>query len=300
MDLTAALRALVRTVERRSITAAARDLGLSQPAVSKLLRRLEEHAGARLLDRSSRAVRPTPQGLALYEASQSSLATIDAAVEAVRKDMGEVSGTLRVHGPVCLGESHVHRIVADFQDRHPSVAVELTLENRDADLINQNIDVAIKIGRPLDNGHILRRIGLIERILVAAPSYLAQSAPLRRYTALTGHNVIVTDAVLSRRGTLTLCKGGVSREVQINPLLRTNNAQVLIEALKAGRGVGPVQLPLVTRELQSGELVRVLPEYHVKPSELFITYATSRFLRPVVRSFVDFLAPALKRVEGIS
>jgi DNA-binding transcriptional LysR family regulator len=290
----------VRTVERRSITAAARDLGLSQPAVSKLLRRLEEHAGARLLDRSSRAVRPTPQGLALYEASQSSLATIDAAVEAVRKDMGEVSGTLRVHGPVCLGESHVHRIIADFQDRHPSVAVGLTLENRDADLINQNIDVAIKIGRPVANGHILRRIGLIERILVAAPTYLAQHAPLRRYTALTGHNVIVTDAVLSRRGTLTLCKGGVSREVRINPLLRTNNAQVLIEALKAGRGVGPVQLPLVTRELQSGELVRVLPEYHVKPSELFITYATSRFLRPVVRSFVDFLAPALKRVEGIS
>ena len=73
--------------------------------------------------------------------------------------------------------------------------------------INQNIDVAIKIGRPVDNGHILRRIGMIERILVAAPSYLAQSAPLRRYTALTGHKVIVTDAVLSRRGTLTLCKG---------------------------------------------------------------------------------------------
>ena len=300
MDLAAALRALVRTVERRSITAAARDLGLSQPAVSKLLRRLEEHAGARLLDRSSRAVRPTAQGLALYEASQSSLATIDAAVEAVRRDMGEISGTLRVHGPVCLGESHLHRIVADFQDRHPAVAVELTLENRDADLINQNIDVAIKIGRPLDNGQILRRIGLIERILVAAPTYLAQRAPLRRYTALSSHSVIVTDAVLSRRGTLTLCRGRISREVRVNPLLRTNNAQVLIAALKAGRGLGPVQVPLVTRELQTGELVRVLPEYQVRPSELFITYATSRFLRPVVRSFVDFLAPALKRVDGIS
>ena len=127
MDLTAALRAFVRTVERGSITAAARDLGVSQPAVSKLLRNLEEHAGARLLERTTRAVSPTPQGLALYEASGASLAVIDAAVEAIRSDMGNIGGTLRLHGPVCLGESHLHGIVADFQRHHPAVTVDLTL-----------------------------------------------------------------------------------------------------------------------------------------------------------------------------
>jgi DNA-binding transcriptional LysR family regulator len=299
MDLTAALRAFVRTIERGSMTAAARDLGVSQPAVSKLLRNLEGHVGARLLERSSRVVRPTPKGLRLYEVSGTSLAAIDAAVEAVRRDMGDVSGTLRLHAPVCLGESHVHRIVMDFQDRHPMVAVELTLENRAVDLVHENIDVAVRIGRPSDQSHILRRIGLIRRILVAAPDYLSRHGPIRRCQALSAHAMVVTDAVLSRQGTLTLCKGGGSTEVRVSPSLRTNNAQVLIEALKAGRGVGPVQVPLVTGDLQTGRLVRVLPQHEVKPSELYVTYPTSRYLRPAVRAFVDFVAPALKSVDGI-
>jgi DNA-binding transcriptional LysR family regulator len=153
MDLTGAFRAFARMIEGGSITAAARDLGVSQPAVSKLVRALEEHVGARLLERSSRALRPTPPGLRLYEVSATSLAAIDAAIEAVRDDMGKVSGTLRLHAPVCLGESHLHRIVMDFQGRHPAVAVELTLENRAADLIHENIDVAVRIGRPEDQSY---------------------------------------------------------------------------------------------------------------------------------------------------
>lgn len=300
MDLTAALRALVRTIERGSITAAARDLGVSQPAVSKLLRNLEAHAGACLLERTARAVRPTPQGLALYEASGTSLAAIDAALEAVRRDMGAISGPLRLHGPVCLGESHLHQIVMAFQTRHPAVSVDLTLENRGVDLVHENIDVAVRIGRPQDQSHILRRIGVIRRILVAAPDYLNRRGAIRRCQALSSLEVIVTDAVLSRQGTLTLCKRGIATEIPITPILRTNNAQVLIAALVAGRGVGPVQLPLVTQELRTGRLIRVLPQYEVKPSELYITYPTARFLRPAVRAFIDFAAPALKAIEGIA
>jgi DNA-binding transcriptional LysR family regulator len=300
MDLTGALRAFVRTIERGSITAAARDLGVSQPAVSKLLRTLEGYVGARLLERSSRTVRPTPQGLRLYEVSGTSLAAIDAAIEAVRRDMGEVTGTLRLHAPVCLGESHLYRIVMDFQHRHPAVSVELTLENRAVDLVHENIDVALRIGRPADYSHILRKIGLIKRILVAAPEYLSRHGPVRRWQALNTHAIIVTDAVLSRQGTLTLCTKRTSIAVPVNPSLRTNNTHVLVESLKEGRGIGPVQLPLVIGDLQTGRLVRVLPKYEIKPSELYITYPTSRFLRPTVRAFVDFVAPALKSVDGIS
>jgi DNA-binding transcriptional LysR family regulator len=299
MDLTAALRAFLRTVERGSITAAARDLGVSQPAVSKLLRNLEEHAGARLLERTTRAVSPTPQGLALYEASGASLAVIDAAVEAIRSDMGNIGGTLRLHGPVCLGESHLHGIVADFQRHHPAVTVDLTLENRGVDLVHENFDVAVRIGRPTDQTHIIRKIGMIRRILVAAPEYLAKRGTVSRCQSLRDHSVIVTDAVLSRKGTLTLCRGGRSTEVSIKPVLRTNNAQVLISSLKAGHGVGTVQLPQVVDELRSGALVRVLPQYEIKPSELYITYPTARFMRPTVRAFVDYVSPALKSVEGI-
>lgn len=300
MDLTAALRALVQTIERGSITAAARDLGVSQPAVSKLLRNLEQHAGARLLERSPRAVRPTSQGLMLYEVSGTSLASIDAALEAVRREMGEISGALRLHGPVCLGESHLHRIVAEFQNRHPAVSVELTLENRAVDLVHENIDVSVRIGRPSDQGSILRKVGMIKRILVAAPDYLARRGHVRRCQSLGDHTILATDTVLSRKGTLTLCRGDIATEVAVQPVLKTNNAQVLISALRAGRGIGPVQLPLVTEELRSGHLVRVLPQYEVKPSELYITYPTARFLRPAVRAFVDYAVSALRAIDGVT
>lgn len=299
MDMTAALRAFVRTIERGSITAAARDLGVSQPAVSKLLRNLESHAGARLLERSTRAVCPTPQGLTLYEASGMSLAVIDAAMEAVRSDMGTISGALRIHGPVCLGESHLHEIVSAFQDRYPAVTIDLTLENRGVDMVHENFDVAVRIGRPNDQSQILRKIGLIRRILVAAPGYLVAHGQIRRCQSLGDHKMIVTDAVLSRQGSLTLCRGKVATEVAVKPILRTNNAQVLVAALKSGRGIGPVQLPLVTNELKEGSLVRILAQYEVRPSELYMTYPTARFLRPAVRAFIDFVAPALKAIDGI-
>lgn len=299
MDVTAALRAFIRCIERGSITAAARDLGVSQPAISKLIRNLEGHTGARLLERSSRAVRPTPIGLALYEASGTSLAAIDAALESARRDMGEIKGKLRVHGPVCLGESHLHRIVADFQRLYPGVSIDLTLENRAIDLVHENVDVAVRIGRPAEQSYILRKMGLIKRILVAAPDYLARHGVIRSPASLASHSVLVTDAVLSRQGAIILVGRGQSATIQIDPVLKTNNARVLIAALLGGQGLGPVQLPLVSDELASGRLVRVLPQYEVRPSELYIVYPTARFLRPVVRSFIDHAGPALKKIEGI-
>lgn len=138
MDINTALRAFVRTVEKGSITGAARDLAISQPAVTKHLRNLERHVNARLLERSNRAVRPTAHGLALYEASRSALASIDAALEGVRRDMGEIEGTLRIHAPSCLGTRHLHGIVMAFQDEHPAVAVDLVLDNRQVDLVYEN------------------------------------------------------------------------------------------------------------------------------------------------------------------
>jgi len=174
MDLATALRAFVRIVERGSMTAAASDLGVSQPAVSKLLRNLEAHAGARLIERNSRALRPTAQGLSLYEAAGGALAVIDAALEGVRSDVAAIGGSLRLHGPACIGEGHLHRIVANFQDRYPDVAVELILENRSVDLIHENVDLALRMGPPADQNTIVRRIGFSRRILVASPAYLCR------------------------------------------------------------------------------------------------------------------------------
>jgi DNA-binding transcriptional LysR family regulator len=298
MDLATALRAFVRIVERGSMTAAATDLGVSQPAVSKLLRNLEAHAGARLIERNSRALRPTAQGLSLYEAAGGALAVIDAALEEVRSDVAAIGGSLRLHGPACIGEGHLHRIVTNFQDRYPAVTVELILENRSVDLIHENVDLALRMGLPADQNTIVRRIGFSRRILVASPAYLCRRGRVSACEDLNGHDIVATNASLLG-GILPLRRGDQKIEVSVRPKLITNNAQVLIDALKAGKGVGTTQVLLVADELKSGALIRVLPEYEIEPTEFFLVYPSSKFLRPTVRAFIDFAVPALQCIEGI-
>jgi DNA-binding transcriptional LysR family regulator len=299
MDLASALRTFIRTCERSSISAAARDLSVSQPAVTKQLKALEDYVGARLLERSARIVRPTSLGQSVYEASRSALATIDSALEGVRRDMGAVEGILRVHSPSCIGAKHIHRIVAEFQDRYPNVSVDLFLEDRRVDLVHENIDLALRYDRPEGQDLIIRRLGHVRRILVASPDFLARSGPIKTLERLSQVDLIATAAVLTPRDTLILKRGSETVEVSVRPLLRTNNAQVCVDALLSGRLAGPVQRLLVSNELSEGKLVRILPDYDVKSSDVYLSYPSVRFMRPTVRAFTDFIVPALRAIDGI-
>jgi DNA-binding transcriptional LysR family regulator len=299
MDLAIALRAFVRTVERGSVTGAARDLAVSQPAVTKHLRNLERHVGARLLERSSRIVRPTPQGQALYEACRSALASIDSALEGVRRDMGAIEGPLRIHAPACLGAKRLHPIVMAFQAEHPAVSIDLVLENRNVDLVYENFDIAVKYGRPEGQELIIRRLGLVRRILVASPDFLARVGPVDSLERLSAIDIVTTPAVVSPRDMLVLHRGGETFEVPVRATLRTNAAEVIAQTLLGGHAAGPVQHSFVTEDLAAGRLVRILPDYEVRPSEAFLAYPSVRFMRPVVRAFTDFAVPALRSIEGI-
>lgn len=299
MDVNLALRAFIRTVEKGSVTGAARDLGISQPAVTKHLRNLERHVNARLLERTTRAVRPTAHGLTLYEASRTALASIENAMEGVRHGMGEIEGALRMHAPSCIGAQHLHGMVMEFQNKHPAVTVDLMLDNRQVDLIYENFDLAIQYGKPEQQALIIRRFGSIRRILVASPEYLSRVGPIDSLDRLSKVDMITTTTILSPRDTLTLYREGKMTEVSVHPSLRTNNAQVIINSLKSGHGAGPAQVILVSEELADGRLVRILPQYEVKPTDAYLTYPSTRFMRPLVRAFADFVVPKLRNVEGI-
>ena len=300
MDIAAALRAFVRTVERGSVTAAARDLKISQPGVTKHLQNLERHVGARLLERSSRVVRPTSQGQALYDASREALLAIDAALDGVRQNMGKVEGHLRVHAPSCIGTKHLHGILMAFQRRHPSVTADLILDNRDVDLIYENFDVAIKYGRPVNQELIIRRLGSIRRILVAAPAFLERSGPIDTIERLAEVPMVVSSRSLTSADTMTLhSRDGKRTAVVIQPLLRTNNASVISSTLLEGHAAGPVQQLMVNDELNRGRLQRILPEYEVEPTEAFLAYPSLRFMSPIVRSFTDFAVAQLALIDGL-
>lgn len=299
MDLTAALRAFVRTVERGSISAAARDLGVSQPAITKQLKNLEHHVGARLLERSTRVVRATPVGQNLFDSSRSALATIESALEGVSRDMGEIEGLLRIHAPSCIGAKHLHRIVTEFQDKFPRVTIDLFLEDRRVDIVYDNFDVALKYGRPDGQDLIVRRIGRVRRILVAAPRYLKRAGNIRTLEDLREAELITTAAVLTPRDSLKLVREGQTTEVTVTPVIRTNNAHVLESTLLSGRAAGPVQQLLVAKELAAGKLVRILPDYEVDSTDAYLAFPSVRHMRPSVRAFTDFIVPALRKLEGI-
>lgn len=299
MDLAAALRAFVRTVERGSVTAAANDLGVSQPAVTKHLRNLERHVGARLLERSSRMVRPTEQGQALYDGSRAGLAAIEAAMEGVRRDMGAIEGNLRLHAPSCIGAKHFHPIVTAFQAKYPAVTIDLILENRNVDLVYENFDLALKYGRPEGQALIIRRLGLVRRLLVASPACLKRVGPIKTLKHLSDVGMVVTPTVISPRDVLVLERKGKPVEVLVRPLICTNDAHVIINTLLNGEAPGPVQELLVSDELAKGRLVRILPGYEVRSTEAFIAYPSVRFMRPVVRAFADFAIPRIRSITGI-
>ena len=300
MDLALALRAFLRTVERASVSAAARDLGVSQPAVSKHLRNLESHVGARLLERSSRLVRPTPQGQRLYAASQPALAAIDAALEDARTEAGSVEGRLRLHAPSCIGVKHLHPIVAAFQAEHPRVTVDLVLEDRVIDLVHEDYDLALRYGRPEGQDLVVRRLGWVLRILVAAPAYLARAGAIETPTQLAAGDLVATRAAVDARSVLTLHRGREIVTVPVRPVLRTNNAEVLVATLLAGQVMGPVQHLLIADHLAAGRLVRVLPDYAVRSTEAYLVYPSVRHMRPAVRAFTDFAVPRIRAIEGIS
>lgn len=299
MDLTLALRAFVRTVERGSVTAAAKDLGVSQPAVTKHLRNLEAHVGARLLERSSRLVRLTPHGRTVYEASQPALASIDAALDGVRRDMGAIEGLIRVHAPTCIGAKHLHTIAMAFQAEHPTVSVDLVLEDRVVDLAFENFDLGIKYGRPDGQDLVIRSLGQIRRILVASPAFLAEHGPIDTLERLSEIDLVTTAAVLSPRDTVHLQRGHESTELRVRAILRTNNAHVIVSALMTGRVAGPVQHLLVHDEIEEGKLIRLLPEYEVRSHEIFMAYPSVRFMRPAVRAFADFVIPRVRAIQGV-
>ena len=299
MDLAAALRAFTRTVERGSITAAAQDLAISQPAVSKHIANLERRVRARLLERSARLVRPTPEGQALYDASWSALASIDAAVEGLHATAGTIEGTIRVHAPSCIGGKYLHPLLMTFQRAHPNVAFELMLENRTVDLVFENFDMAFIHGRPSAQDLIIRRLGLARRILVASPDFLQEHGPVETLEQLSEIPLVTTYRSMTTKNRLMLLRDGSPTEVEVRSVLQSNDAHVISRTLFDGHAAGPVQHLLVVDELASGRLVRILPDWEVRPTELFLAYPSVKFMRPAVRAFADYVLDHIGAVEGL-
>lgn len=289
MDRTAEMTAFVRSVDTGGFSAAARELGLTPSALSKLVTRLEDRLGARLLQRSTRRLHLTPEGEAFYIRSRKILLDIEAAENEVVQAGVLPKGLLRVHCGSAFGMHQFAPAIPEFLSRYPDVKLELTIDDQAPGNLEEGIDLAIRIGALDESSMVARRICNLERVICAAPDYLSRCGTPKNPDELQQHNCLwITSLPVLRRWPFDTEEG--IRVVHIDGNVVANNAEAVLQLAIAGGGITRLTDVIVGDAIQRGELVPILTDWHhVEPVPLYATYPSGKNLSPKIRAMVDFL-----------
>lgn len=283
LELMATFAAVIRS---GGFTAAARELGVSKQSVSDQVRKLEESLGVRLVERTTRRVRPTEAGERYYARCANIVDEAEEATREVHDGLAEPTGLLRVASTVTFGEAFLVDVIASFLNTWPRVSVDLFLRDRPVDLIGEGFDVAFWFERPTDSSFYARTIGPALTYYVAHPSYLARHGALKS----------VADLGEARRIEWTTQPDSKGRNV---PVLKVNSPRAAL--LAARRGVGIARLPsiLVAEDVSSGDLVLLFDGQPATSSDIHAIYPSRQFLPPKVRRFLDTVAEQVRPMQPL-
>ena len=295
LDRLTAMTVFARVVETGSFSRAARDLGISQPTASKQIAGLEARYGLRLLERTTRHVRPTEEGHAFYLHTKALLAQFDDLEMATWQHSRAPGGKLRISCPPALGRMVIAPLVFDFLAANPDVSIDLDLSSRYSDPIEEGVDLAIRIGAQADSSYRARLLAPSPRVLVASPAYLARRGEPRAPADLAAHDVVVysylpTPDVLKLRQ-----ERRAAVHVRVSGQLRVNNSEVLMSAVVAGLGIACLPEWSVRAALASGALRRLLASWEPEGTAIYAVYPGGRRPSVRVRRFLDFLARRLRK-----
>lgn len=286
MDRFDELQIFLAILDTASLSGAARRLRRSAPAVTRALAALEERVGARLIERTTRRLAPTEAGIRLAEMARKVLADYD---DAIREDeQTALRGKLRVTAPLVFGRRHVTPAIIAFLDLQPALQVEIVLNDRNLDMIENGLDLAVRIGALPDTGMMARRVGEVRRLLVATPAYLARRGTPASPAQLDQHDVIFSSGASA--ATEWRFRGST---VKLAPRLTVNEIDAVLLAVMAGRGIGRPLSYQVAGELASGALVRLLPEHEPAPLPVQLVVQSARHMAPRLRACIDYLAVEL-------
>jgi DNA-binding transcriptional LysR family regulator len=294
MDKLEAMNAFAKVVANGSYAEAARRLGLTRSAVSKAVMELEQMLGARLLDRTTRHVSPTEAGLAYYERCVAILAEVEETEIKIARLHDEPKGVLKVNAPMSFGTLYLGTAVADFMSLYGDLKVELTLNDRLIDPLEEGVDVTVRISTLSDSSLIARRLASAHRILVASPDYIAQHGMPKEPADLANHRCLSYGHTTTRQR-WQLTQGAETISIQIAPRLCSNNGDVLRAAALKGNGIAALPTFIVGPDVGSGQLVIVLPNNPPPELGIFALYAPNRYLATKTRLFIDFLAERFAR-----
>lgn len=284
MDRLTALRTLILTAEHRSFAEAARRLRLSPTVVSRGIAELEQSLGVILLRRTTRSVNPTPEGAAYLERCRRALEELEAADRAVRGEQAEPRGALIVTAPVVFGRMHVLPIVTGLLSRHKALAVQLTLNDRFVRLVEEGIDVAVRIADLADSALHAVRLGEVRRVLVASPGYLAARGAPEQPAELRAHDLIAFDTLSGHHEWRFTGEGRPA--VRVEPRLATDNVDAAIAAAVAGLGIARVLSYQVREHILAGRLCRILPALEPPATPVQLVFQANRRRTANVAAFI--------------
>ena len=286
-----ALRLFVQIARTGSFSKGARAMKLSQPTASRIIALLEEQLGATLFSRSTRALTVTDAGADYLARVRPILDSLEEADNAIRGS-DNLRGKLRIAVASIIASRAIVPRLGAFIARHPNLHVELLIDDRRQDLIQEGIDVAIRFGKLPDSSAIARLIGRWPLVLAAAPAYLEAHSSPETPEALTGHTFVIAGPVAGRE--LLFRRGNQQVKVQPTGQVAINGAEVAVSAVRAGLGLAVASLPAFSEDFDTGELVQLLTDWSLSDIEAHALFASGQSAKPAARAFVDYLVEQLR------
>lgn len=294
MDRLAAMEIFVSVAEAGSFSAAAKRMSVGQPAISKSVAQLEDRLGARLILRSTRGLTMTEAGQRFYEHAKLAIKEADEADQVVRHASDSLSGKLRVSAAVSFTCLHVLPALDAFLSRHPALEIDLRLDDRNIDLLEEGLDVALRMGSLADSAMTARRIGRSPRLVVGTPGYFAHAGMPATPSDLSEHQAIV----YSQRGggeSWTFSRDGDEVDVTVSGRVRVSAAEAMRTAVLSGMGLAVASRWMFSPELASGKVRPVLTDWTLPALDLWAVFPSGRLVTARARAFVEFVEEALAR-----
>lgn len=289
MDTLSGFSVFTKVVETGGFSAAARELNMSKSAVSKHIAKLEERLGVRLLNRTTRKLSPTEVGTTFYERARRIVQDVEDTEQAVSALHMEPRGTLRLNVPMTFGYRHVAPALAGFIERYPDINIDMVLNDRVVDLLDEGFDAAIRIARLPDSTLIAKKLAPMRLVTCASPAYWEKHGRPKTPADLKDHNCLIYSYLASENEWPFKGKEGPT-SVKVSGNIRANNGDALKAAAIEGVGVVVVPTFIIGDEFQSGRLEAVLADYVETDLAIYAVYPHNRYLSAKVRAFVDFLA----------
>ena len=288
MDRIDAMQAFVAVADLQGFAPAARKLGLSPSGVTRLIAALEQRLGARLLQRTTRSVTLTDIGTRYLERARRILADVEEAEGSAQDERTRPSGRLVVSAPVGFGRLHVSPVMSAYLKRYPDVSAELRLADRMVNLVEDGIDLAVRIGHLADSSLVARHVGEMRRIVVASSGYLKQRGEPDTPEAVASHETIQFGAMTASPD-WRFVEDGREIRVACTPRFTTNSADAAIQYAEQGGGLTRVLAYQAADAIKGGRLKLVLAQFEQPPLPIHIVYPTSRLLSAKVRTFIDLV-----------